>query len=444
MFCAIKISKSDPTPLYIQLANELIRLIETGTLPAKTKLPTIRNLSNKLRINRDTVVNAYRVLESKNLVIAHIGSGTYVSPITPAKAAQSLTPISCSKAYFDKSIFSIDISKDLLNQMLDDDGWNVFIDPLQRERQLMRQSINEYLHSVGINSSPANTRLINHSSKFILELMKLSTKSVICVEAYRDLIYTTVLKNLGFKIIEIPLNKDGLDLEFLETQLKSHSVAYIMITPYLQNPTGICYSEENKLQILNLSEQYDTFVIEDETFTDFVFQDINIKPCYVLDKNDRVIYLNNFCKLYMPHLDYCFAVLPQSISKSLNCSSEFTLKERLLRYYLESDYFANIHANLIESTYSKYMAVYEAISKRTDIFEIDNNIGGLFFWVKTTNIDITELHKMFLFNNIVVSPEDLFCTTSNNEYFRLSISSLNDLEIEQLILFLNTLKLPYI
>ncbi|ONI38511.1 hypothetical protein AN640_02455 [Candidatus Epulonipiscium fishelsonii] len=436
MFCAIKISKSDPTPLYIQLANELIRLIETGTLPAKTKLPTIRNLSNKLRINRDTVVNAYRVLESKNLVIAHIGSGTYVSPIAPAKTPSSLNPISCSKAYFDKSIFSIDISKELLNKMLDDDGWDAFIDPLQRERQLMRQSISEYLNSVGISPPPAYTRLINNSSKFILELMKLSAKSVICVEAYRDLIYTTVLKNLGFKIIEIPINKDGLDLEFLETQLKSHNVAYIMITPYIQNPTGICYSEENKLKILNLCEQYDSLLIEDGTFTDFVFQDVPIKPCYTLDKNDRVIYLYNFCKLYMPHLDYSFAVLPQSINKMLLYNNEFTLKERLLRYYLESNYFANIHYNLIQSTYSKYITVYEALLKRNDIFEINNNVGGLFFWIKVNDINITELYKMFLFNNIVVSPEDLFCTTYTNKYFRLSISSLSDLEIEQLVLFL--------
>ena len=88
MFHTIKLSKSDPTPLYIQLASELAKLIQSESLIVGMKLPTIRFLSQQLSINRDTVVSAYKLLENQGLVESHIGKGTYIS------APPLLAPIS--------------------------------------------------------------------------------------------------------------------------------------------------------------------------------------------------------------------------------------------------------------------------------------------------------------------------------------------------------------
>ena len=79
MFHTIHLSKSDPTPLYIQLASELSKLIQDNYLTEGMKLPTIRSLSKQLSINRDTVVSAYKLLENQGLVESHIGKGTYIS-----------------------------------------------------------------------------------------------------------------------------------------------------------------------------------------------------------------------------------------------------------------------------------------------------------------------------------------------------------------------------
>ena len=80
MFHAVKLSKSDPTPIYIQLASELANLIEQDLLYEGMKLPTIRLLSKQLSINRDTVVSAYKLLEQQGLVESYIGKGTYIAP----------------------------------------------------------------------------------------------------------------------------------------------------------------------------------------------------------------------------------------------------------------------------------------------------------------------------------------------------------------------------
>ncbi|OOB77470.1 MAG: hypothetical protein BEN19_01900 [Epulopiscium sp. Nuni2H_MBin003] len=429
MFCAIKISKSDPTPLYIQLANELIRLIDAGILPARTKLPTIRLLASKLKINRDTVVNAYKLLESKNYVIAHMGSGTYVAPQPNIGTKKDCPPIATSKTYFNRDLFSIDMCKNIMLNILDNEGWDSFIDPLNRERNLIRISICNFLKTAGVSGTVSNTRLIKNIPNFLLELIKLSSKSAICVEAFRDLSYTSTLNYLGFKVIEIPITDNGLNLDVLETQLKSQNVSYILINPCNQNPTGISYSLENKLKLIELADKYDTYIIEDGTFSDFTYYSTNINTCYDLCKNDRVIYLYNFCKLYLPNLDYSFVVLPAKLQKRLIDDMNITISERFVRYYLESEYFINLRQILIKDSARKYAKLKMCLDLSTNL--TNTSTSGLFFWL--TPLSKEKIYNTLLEKNIVVSPSDLFSVSHIDNSFRLSIAPLSDTDIEQII-----------
>ena len=48
--------------------------------------------------------------------------------------------------------------------------------------------------------------------------------------------------------------------------------------PNYQNPTGVCYSEKKKKEILNLAKQFDFMIIEDDYMSDFDFSNTKIKP----------------------------------------------------------------------------------------------------------------------------------------------------------------------
>ncbi|MEG0353014.1 MAG: PLP-dependent aminotransferase family protein [Cellulosilyticaceae bacterium] len=435
MFCAIKLSKSDPTPLYIQLANELARLIKSGAIPSKTKLPTIRTLSSKLKINRDTVVSAYKLLETQGLVVAHVGSGTYVAPnILTSTSESTLEPnISCSTVGFSKELFPVNICKDLIANILDTEGWSAFSDPLYRERNLIRQSINHFLESVGISSSPAGLRLISDMYSFLVDLLKISSKTAICVEEYRDLTYTSFIRSLGFKVYEIPLHQGGMELDILEKHLKTSSISYIWISSYIQNPTGICYSEENKQALLKLAEKYDCYIIEDGTFSDFTYDNHTLLPLYNSYGYDRVVFLYHFSRLYLPHLTYSFVALPSALIKKVPDHLACTLGERVIHYYLESDAFWDIRQQIISSSYEKYNKVLTSLLAYSNYFDIYCTQGGLFFWIKPLDISLSELCTIFIENNIIISPGDLFSTLNSIDYFRLSISSLSFEQIDKLI-----------
>ncbi|MGL4737990.1 MAG: PLP-dependent aminotransferase family protein [Cellulosilyticaceae bacterium] len=433
MFCTIKLSKSDPTPLYIQLAHELADLIRTGQLPSQTKLPTIRKLSRMLQINRDTVVSAYKMLEQEGLVIGHMGSGTYVAPLLPTVCEPVVqTPISCSALSLGKEIMPIDFCKQLLAQMLDQDGWNCFVDPLFRNKLLLKQAIVTYLKSVGIMTTPPQVRVIKDMNTLILDLLKCSNKSCICVEEYHDLTYTSFIQSLGYKIYEIPLTAEGMDLQILEKYLKTGTISYIWCSSYIQNPTGITYSLDNKKALLDLCEQYDCYILEDGSLSDFAYHEF-LEPLHSLSYEQRVIYIHHFSKLYLPYLHYSFVALPASWTKKIPDTLECTLNECFLEHYLESEYFSSIRAELINQCHERYQLITQQLKRCELALSFEGHEDGLFFWVKPLKFSSIEAVQLFVDYQIILAPGEVFTHRHNSPYFRISISSLDSEGLEHLL-----------
>ena len=65
-------------PLYGHLVALLELAISKGELPSGARVPPERELAQRLKISRTTVVSAYRELESKGLLRGYVGRGTFV------------------------------------------------------------------------------------------------------------------------------------------------------------------------------------------------------------------------------------------------------------------------------------------------------------------------------------------------------------------------------
>src|SRR5258706_15656936 len=83
---------SAPEPLYTQLETYLRGLIETGRMPAGTKLPATREMALAVGVARVTVVQAYASLLASGLVRSHVGQGTFVAP-QATKAPPAAPPL---------------------------------------------------------------------------------------------------------------------------------------------------------------------------------------------------------------------------------------------------------------------------------------------------------------------------------------------------------------
>jgi GntR family transcriptional regulator len=74
----VSIDASSPVPPFEQLRAQLSAQIRSGAITAGAQLPTVRQLAGDLGLAKNTVVRAYRALESEGLVRAGGRAGTTV------------------------------------------------------------------------------------------------------------------------------------------------------------------------------------------------------------------------------------------------------------------------------------------------------------------------------------------------------------------------------
>lgn len=77
----ISINSADPRPIYVQIVDEIRRAVVMKTLRPNDPLPSMRQLAVDLRLNPNTVAQAYRELERAGIVYARRGHGTFVAQV---------------------------------------------------------------------------------------------------------------------------------------------------------------------------------------------------------------------------------------------------------------------------------------------------------------------------------------------------------------------------
>jgi GntR family transcriptional regulator len=75
----ISIDPADARPIYVQIMDEVRRAVVLGTVKPDDPLPSVRQLAGELKVNPNTVQQAYRELEREGLVYVRRGQGTFVA-----------------------------------------------------------------------------------------------------------------------------------------------------------------------------------------------------------------------------------------------------------------------------------------------------------------------------------------------------------------------------
>jgi len=86
----------DPTsgvPTYLQLVHQVEHALRLGYLEPGDQLPKVRDVVASLAINPNTVLKAYRDLESKGLTVGRPGQGTFVQTTLSQVALPELTDL---------------------------------------------------------------------------------------------------------------------------------------------------------------------------------------------------------------------------------------------------------------------------------------------------------------------------------------------------------------
>ena len=72
-----------PVPLYLQIVEQVRRLIALGALKPGDRFLTVRDLGTRARVNRNTAARAIAELERDGVVRTRVGKGTFIAEGAP-------------------------------------------------------------------------------------------------------------------------------------------------------------------------------------------------------------------------------------------------------------------------------------------------------------------------------------------------------------------------
>lgn len=76
----IQVDVRSRVPIYEQIVNSFKQMTMSGILSPDEKLPSVRELSQELTINPNTIQKAYQELERQNIIYTKRGQGSFVNP----------------------------------------------------------------------------------------------------------------------------------------------------------------------------------------------------------------------------------------------------------------------------------------------------------------------------------------------------------------------------
>ena len=126
----LNLDPSSPVPLYLQMVEQVRNLIAIGSLRPGDRLPAVRDLAVRARVNRNTAARAVQRLEQDGLVQARVGQGTFI-----LDAAGEVDPLVRDQAV-DELMDRVVREAATLGVPLEELGWR-----LSRRVELFRKSM---------------------------------------------------------------------------------------------------------------------------------------------------------------------------------------------------------------------------------------------------------------------------------------------------------------
>jgi DNA-binding transcriptional MocR family regulator len=397
-------------PKYKALASYIESSIRSGELQDQQKLPAQRWLADQLNVTHGTVTRAYALAEKRGLVAAKLGAGTFVKSALLVRDTDqcidfsaSMQPMLGQQTILSQAMHELANDPQALLEMMAYSAQGV-----KRHKQVFQQ----WLAAKGIESDPQELIFTQGAQQGIYSVLQVLSKPGDLI-VHEQLSYPGLYKaaqTLGLETLGLPLTSSGIDIDELENICKYNQIKVLYITPNMQNPTNIQYTDKRLQELLVLSEKYQFYIIED---------DVNFclsqywRPPLQQQGIDRIIYLSSLSKYFAGGLRIGYMLAPKSIQAKLNqnihaqCWMVSTLNFELACRFIESDSYQLNQQQLEDELVYRQKAFVEMLSE----YDLSARCGGLNLWLELpANINMHQLSGLLLARNVKVRCADVFIT----------------------------------
>ncbi len=412
---SVELQRDSETPLYRQLIAQIREQIESGALPAGSRLPPSRALAGRLGISRISVVNAYSELRAAGYLSARAGRGTFVvrkRDAAPADAPPRPPPadrqraasirdmmrlarkpgvIDFSSGSPPSEFFPVRYLQDALNQVIDRDGAAALSYEAAEGYLPLRSAVRDYVRAIGIQCRLGDV-LITGGAQQAIDLVLQSLLSPGDTLVTADPTYLGVIDIAQARRVHIhgiPIDQDGIRIDALDAIIGDLRPRLIYVMPSYQNPTGHLMPMHRRRQLVRLAARHGVPVLEDEVYREFRFEGDELPPLKALDDSGVVIHTNAFTKVLLPGIRIGYLIAGDAYNERLSRVKQAAdistsgLHQRAIHLLLERGVLAQqLERNRIELRRRRVAAL--AAAQR--YFPLGSKWfspqGGLYLWVE--------------------------------------------------------------
>ncbi|HMA08674.1 MAG TPA: PLP-dependent aminotransferase family protein, partial [Ramlibacter sp.] len=387
-----------------------------------------RSLAQSLGVNRMTVESAYDELEAEGLIFARLGSGTYVLPrrelsVPPepgqprawplwqqlvgrdtgasGDGAEALLrasghphPISFAGGQSDARLFPAEDFRRVLQTVMRRDGIAALDYGEPAGHMPLRVTIAHILGSQGLQVRPENMLITAGSQQALTLVTQLLLKPGDCI-LVESPTYSGALdlfRALGFRVVGVPVDRQGMQVEALETLLQQHHPRLIYTIPNFHNPTGTCLSGARRHELIALAGRYNLPILEDDFVGDLRYEGRTQPALKALDPGGNVIFISTFSKMLMPGLRVGFLAAEGPVFDGLvrlkhasDLATSSLVQRALEAYVTVGRYQAHLRRSCQEFRRRRDAMAAAIRSELPAGTRMDVPQGGLFLWLQLPN-----------------------------------------------------------
>jgi DNA-binding transcriptional MocR family regulator len=340
-------------PLYLAIADAMLRDVEGGVLREGSRLPPQRDLAWKLGVTLGTVTRAYKEAEVRGLLEGEVGRGSYIrkkpmvsaltSPPTETDGiidlSHAIPPPIVKPEEFDLAMQSVmrDPRKLDLLDYAPPDGFHMH---RSMAVQWLKRSCISVQESNVVISAGAHLGLIT-----VLEAIGEGHNGVLAERINYALLRTT-FKNTHLNPVPVDMDEDGMLPDALLREMKTTGARLLYIVPTLQNPTTHTMSAKRRDEIVAIARKHDLTIIEDDIFR---LLDARVQPPTFYElAPERTFHITSLSKTLAPGLRIGFVVSPQGQERVLRshirnmAARTVGITGEIARYWIETDMASQI------------------------------------------------------------------------------------------------------
>ncbi|MCU0476183.1 MAG: PLP-dependent aminotransferase family protein [Anaerolineae bacterium] len=443
-------------PIYLQIADHITALAQSGQLGAGFRLPPSRALAEQLTVHRSTIVNAYEELKARGVVEARQGSG---STIASGLQVHTSAPMRPTVPYSDhpqhlmnvmwdtnrvEGMLSLSLGAPADELMPVDDFEAMRARALRRDRaraynyedpaghEPLRRAIASDLGRHGVLVSPDDVVVTFGAGDALTMAARLFGRSddPILTEAPAYFSSVLNLKRMGYEVLGFKLGAEGPDWDDLAGVLRGTQMAspqarlrrprFVMVNPDHQNPTGLHWAMGERHRFMRLASEMDMQIIEDGAYRDLTYDGSPLVPLRALDPS--VLYIGTFSKTLMPGLRIGYVVASGPLREQFitlrriaSCGGSGVTERALAAFITNGMYEAHL-----ERIRGEYRVRRDAMCEAMQHYfppEVQWRVpnGGFFMWVRLPeHVPAMELFRMLMERGIVIAPGSLFYPSEDN------------------------------